>query len=382
MAFGIVCEYNPFHCGHLRQIDEIKSISNEPIICVMSGNFTQRGEVAIVDKYARAKMALCAGADLVVELPVPFCMASAEYFATASINILARLGVDKLSFGSETGDAEKIMKIAKIAASDEFKNECVTLAKNAGNVGAYFDLLAKKSGEENILSNDILGIEYTKAIIKNGYKMQIFPIKREGNAYRETKLSLGELPSASAIRETVFKGDFEDILEFVPNSTFKILRENELADIDYAKDGIILALRLIDSEKIDVAINDKGLVNRILATAHESTSFDEFEEKLQTKKYTASAIRRAILCILIGIKQSDLENMPTYTILLGANEKGREYLSKIRKNESAIKVITKPADADESRQFELSCRADALYTMCFKNKKESGFYIRKSPVIL
>lgn len=382
MAFGIVCEYNPFHCGHLRQIDEIKSVSDEPIICVMSGNFTQRGEVAIVDKYARAKMVLCAGADLVVELPVPFCMASAEYFATASINILARLGVDKLSFGSETGDAEKIMKIAKIAASDEFKNECATLAKNAGNVGAYFDLLAKKSGEENILSNDILGIEYTKAIIKNGYKMQIFPIKREGNAYRETKLSLGELPSASAIRETISKGDFNDIFGFVPNATLEILKENELADIKHAKDGILLALRMIDAEKIDVAVSDKGLVNRILSTANECSSFDEFEEKLQTKKYTQSAIRRAMLYILIGIKQIDLENMPTYTILLGANEKGREHLSKIRKNESAIKVITKPADADGSRQFELSCRADALYTMCFKNKQQSGFYIKKSPVIV
>lgn len=382
MAFGIVCEYNPFHNGHLRQINEIKSVSDEPIICVMSGNFTQRGELAIVDKYARAEMALLCGADLVVELPVPFCIASAEYFASASIDILARLGVDKLSFGSESGDAEKIIKIAKIAASDEFKNECAELSKDAGSVGAYFDLLAKKSGEENILSNDVLGIEYTKAILKNNYKIQIHPIKREGNAYRDTKLSLGELPSASAIRETVFKGNFDNILEFVPNSTFKILRENELADIEYAKDGILLALRLIDTEKINVAINDKGLVNRIISTAHECVSFEEFEEKLQTKKYTRSAIRRAILYILLGIKQSDLVAAPQYTILLGASVKGREYLSEIRKNDNELKVITKPANAEGTRQFELSKNADALYTMCFENKKESGFYIKKSPIIL
>mgnify|MGYP003296158140 CR=1 FL=1 len=381
MAFGIVCEYNPFHNGHLRQINEIKSVSDEPIICVMSGNFTQRGELAIVDKYARAKMALLCGADLVVELPVPFCIASAEYFASASIDILARLGVDKLSFGSESGDAKKIIKIAKIAASDEFKNECAELSKNAGSVGAYFDLLAKKSGEENILSNDILGIEYTKAILKNNYKIQIHPIKREGNAYRDTKLSLGELPSASAIRETVFKGNFDNILGFVPNSTFKILRENELADIECAKDGILLALRLIDTEKIDVAINDKGLVNRIISTAHECVTFEEFEEKLQTKKYTRSAIRRAILYILLGIKQSDLDAAPQYTILLGASVKGREYLSEIRKNDNELKVITKPANAEGTRQFELSKKADALYTMCFENKKESGFYIKKSPII-
>ena len=382
MAFGIVCEYNPFHCGHLRQIDEIKSVTDEPIICVMSGNFTQRGELAIVDKYLRAQMALSAGADLVVELPVPFCVASAEYFAAASIDILARIGVDKLSFGSESGDANKIIKIAKIAASDEFKNECAELSKNVGSVSAYFDLLAEKSGEENILSNDILGIEYTKAILKNDYKMQIYPIKREGNAYRDTELTSGILPSASAIRRTIYKGDFDGILGFVPTSTLRILRENEFANIDYAKDGILLALRLIDSEKIDVAINDQGLVNRILSIAHECTSFDEFEEKLQTKKYTKSAIKRAILYILLGIKQSDLDTMPKYTILLGANEKGREYLSKIRKNEDAIKIITKPADAEGYRQFDISKKADSLYGMCFENKKESGFYIRKSPVIL
>ena len=382
MAFGIVCEYNPFHNGHLHQIKEIKKASSEPIICVMSGNFTQRGEIAIADKYARAKMALLCGADLVVELPVPFCMASAEYFASTAISILAGLGVDKLSFGSESANADKIMQIAKIAASDEFKSECANLSKDQGSAGVYFDLLTQKSGVDGIKSNDILGIEYTKAIIKNGHEMQIHPIKREGNAYRDTQLSLGELPSASAIRESIGNGNFDDISSFVPASTLQILNESELADVEKVKSGILLALRLIEADKIDVAISDKGLVNRILVTAHESSSFDEFEEKLQTKKYTSSAIRRAILYILIGIKQSDLEAIPEYTVLLGASEKGREYLSSIRKNEDVIKVVTKPADAEGSRQFELSKKADALYTMCFENKKESGFYIRKSPVIV
>ena len=382
MAFGIVCEYNPFHNGHLHQIKEIKKASDEPIICVMSGNFTQRGEVAIADKYARAKMALDGGADLVVELPVPFSIASAEYFASAGVSILAGLFADKLSFGSECADAEKIMKIAEIAASDEFKNECANLSREQGSTGAYFDLLADKSGVEDIKSNDILGIEYAKAIIKNGYKMQIFPIKREGNAYRETRLSLGELPSASAIREAISNNIFDNISAFVPASTLEMLKENELASFEKVKDSILLALRLIDANKLDVAISNKGLVNRILATAHECTSFNEFECKMQTKKYTASAIRRAIFYILLGIKQSDLEKMPEYAVLLGANERGKGYLASIRKNESAISVITKPADAEGSRQFELSKKADALYTMCFENKKESGFYIKKSPNIM
>ena len=382
MAFGIVCEYNPFHNGHLHQINEIKKVTDEPIICVMSGNFTQRGEIAIADKYARAKMALEGGADLVVELPVPFSIASAEYFASAGVNILARMGVDKLSFGSESANADKIMKIAEIVASDEFKCECANLSKEQGSTGAYFELLAKKSGVSDIKSNDILAIEYAKAIIKNEYNMQICPIKREGNAYRDTQLSFGELPSASAIREAISNNVFDNVSGFIPNSTFAILSENELANIEKIKSGILLALRLTDADKLDVAISDSGLVNRIIATAHECASFNEFEYKLQTKKYTASAIRRAILYILLGVKPSDLEKIPEYTVLLGASEKGREYLSSIRKNENAIRVITKPADAEGSRQFELSKKADALYTMCFENKKESGFYIKKSPVIV
>ena len=348
----------------------------------MSGNFTQRGEVAIVDKYARAQMAIEAGANLVVELPIPFCISSAEYFASAGVSILHGLGVDKLCFGSESNDAETIEKIATVACSDEFKNECESLPKGEGIASAYFDLLARKVGCSNILSNDILGIEYTKAIIKNEYKMQIFPIKREGNAYRDTELVLGELPSASAIRDSIFTGNMCDIQHFVPLSTLNILKSCELANIENAQNGILLALRLVNPEFLDVAISDVGLLNRILSTVHECTTFDEFENRLQTKKYTKSAIRRAILYILLGIKQSDLDNMPKYTILLGANEKGREYLSSIRKSDDKIKVISKPADAEGNRAFELSKKADAFYTMCFENKKESGYYIKKSPRIL
>lgn len=381
MAIGIICEYNPFHNGHLHQINEIKKITDEPIVCVMSGNFTQRGEIAITDKYARAKMALSAGADLVLELPIPFCIASAEYFASAGVHILARLDVDKLCFGSESADIEKITKIAQIVASESFKSECESLSKKQGSAIAYFELLAEKSGEENILSNDILGIEYTKAIIKNGYKMQIYPVKREGNAYRDTALVSDMLPSASAIRESIANGDFEMIEGFMPKESFEIMRGEELASIENAKNSILFALRLLDTNDLDVAISDLGVINRILSVAHECTTYDEFEEKLQTKKYTRSAIRRAILYVLLGIKQSDLDTLPQYTVLLGANKKGREYLSSIRKNDSAIEVITKPADAMDCRQSVLSKKADALYTMCFENKKESGFYIKKSPVI-
>ena len=381
MAFGIICEYNPFHNGHLRQINEIKKASDEPIVCVMSGNFTQRGDVAIVDKYARAQMAIEAGADLVLELPVPFCMASAEYFASAGVYILNELGVRKISFGSESADADKIMKIAEIAASDEFKKECARLSKSEGSASAYFDLLAEKSGVDGIKSNDILAIEYAKAIIKNRYVMKICLIKREGNAYRDVEIVEGELPSASAIRESIFGGRFDEIEKFIPSTTLEILKSNELANISNVDSGVLLALRLADADKLDVAISDKGLVNRIISLAHNSPSLKYLVENIQTKKYTSAAIRRAILYILLGIKQSDLDAAPTYTTLLGASAKGRAYLSSIRKDERDVKIVTKPADAEECRQLEIDKKADALYSMCFEHKKRSEFCVKKSPYI-
>ena len=385
MAFGIVCEYNPFHNGHLHQIKEIKKSSDEPIICVMSGNFTQRGEIAIADKYTRAKMALSAGADIVLELPVPFCFSSAEHFARAGVDILHSVGVDKLSFGSESADAEKIMKIAAIAASPEFKSECEKLSRSEGNAHAYFDLLANRSGESHILSNDILAIEYAKEILLGGYSMELSPVKREGNAYRDSVLKENILPSATAIRERISSGDMESIRLFIPEEAFKILKESELASISNAGDGIILALRLRGDDAPGVAISDKGLVRRILSTAKYCTSFEELERELQTKKYTSSAIRRAILYILFDVRHDDLCKHPEYTVLLGANARGRDYLASIRKTDSSIKIITKPSDAfnieGAERRTELSMRADALYTMCFDNKKENGYYFRKSPII-
>lgn len=381
MAFGIICEYNPLHNGHVHQIKEIRKASDEPIICVMSGNFTQRGEIAIVDKYARAEAAICAGADLVLELPVPFSVSSAEYFASAALHIFYGVGVDKLSFGSESADVEKIINTARVACSPEFKAECKELAKNEGNASAYFNLLAKKAGVDELLSNDILGVEYAKAIIKNDYKIEICPIKREGNAYREKSLTLDRLPSATAIRESIYSGNLAEIEQFVPEAMLEHLRAGKIASIKHAQNGILLALRLMDKDNFDCAISDRGLVNRILKTAHECSDFDDFYSRLQTKKYTEASIRRAILYILLGIKRKDLLTLPSSTVLLAANEKGRKYLSALRKSENNFNVITKPSKSNDNRAFEINLKADALYTMCFENKKESGFYIKKKAVI-
>ncbi len=381
MSFGIICEYNPFHNGHLSQINKIREISDEPIVCVMSGNFTQRGEVALTDKYTRAKSAVMCGADAVVELPMPFCISSAEYFARAGVDILYSLGVDKLCFGSESGGKEKILQIANVASSDEFKNACTALPKGEESAGAYFDLLAQMSGCDEIKSNDILGIEYAKAIITRNYNMEIYPIKREGTQYRENTLICGENPSASAVRKSIESSGIESIMDYVPHAVTEILEKSEMSDIKYASDALLLYLRLYRDRDIDLAVRDTGIINRVVSVAEQSSDYTEFERALQTKKYTSSSLRRAVLYMLLGIRERDLKANVEYTTLLAANGAGREILSQIRKKENSIPVITKPSSAPDGRQKELDRRADSFYTMCFENKKDKGFYVRKNPYI-
>lgn len=382
MAFGIICEYNPFHNGHLHQINKIKEMSSEPIVCVMSGNFTQRGEVAICDKYARAQMAISCGADLVVELPIPFCISSAEYFARAGIDILYSLGVDKLCFGSESGDKKKILEIASVASSLEFRDACAAASKEMDVTGTYFDILSQMSGHNDIRSNDILGVEYAKAIITRGYAIEIYPIVRDGAAYLENSLSDGENPSASAVRSCIESHGIEGVKDHIPRPALKILKSCEISNLKYANDSWLLPLRLYRKDGLDLAISDIGLMNRIISTAEQSTSYAEFESAIQTKKYTSSTLRRTILYMLLGICKTDLDAKVEYTTLLGATLRGRELLAKIRNKENVIPVVTKPSSAPECRQRELDRRADALYTMCFESKKSAGVFVKKNPYIV
>lgn len=390
MVFGIICEYNPFHNGHLRQINEIKRTSDAPIICVMSGSFTQRGEAAVTDKYTRARMALECGADVVLELPAPYCFASAESFSSAGVSILASVGVDTLCFGSESADADRLWRIAHVARSGEFLVKCRELPSDQPSTGGYLALLSQESGEGELSSNDILGVEYCKAILGLSLdgKMNIMPIKRDGSGYLDKTLVSGQCPSATAIREHILHGELADIADFVPREVMDILENAEISSLDNASDAILLALRLYDVNTDPVAIRDVGLINRLKSTARSAISRQDLLRTVGTKKYTLAAVNRAILCLTLGISQSDLSAPPAYTTLLGANAKGREYLASIRGRETQIPVITKPADAHSlrsdaaDRQIDLSERADALYTLCFEKNKNSGTYFRVPPIMI
>ena len=207
---GIICEYNPFHSGHAYQMEQIRL--REPdaaIVCLMSGHATQRGELAVADKFTRAEMALSCGADVVLELPYPYSSASAAYFAGAGVAILDALGADSLCFGSECADPVLLEQAAVITASPDFHAGVGIRQRNGeGSAAAYFAELRRylQDGSVQLLANDILAVEYVRAIHVLESTMQPMVIRRDGTAYGERRLEEGKHPSATALRELLYRG--------------------------------------------------------------------------------------------------------------------------------------------------------------------------------
>ena len=399
---AIICEFNPFHNGHAHLFSEARKRGAENIICIMSGNFVQRGEIAIADKFSRAEAALLSGADLVLELPMPFSAAGAEYFAGAAIEIADRLAVvDELIFGSESGDINALSEIAKNQLSDEFSEKLSALY--TGDMGyASASQLAYESlyGNNDVMSspNNILAIEYIKSIIKLKSEITPVTIKREDNFLSES--IEGEFPSASALRSMILRGEAEEIRAHMPKKAYEVLERAEKTGsfpTDIKKYGlcILSALRLASPDAICQCEGiSGGLHNRIIRIASEAKSYDELLSMLSTKKYTDARLRRSLLFSALGIKHEDMYLSPFCTKLLAANEKGRSILSDIRKK-GKITVVTKTSDkkavieelcenkkAEAMRLFEIEKKSEALFTLCMKEPKEASFYEKMSPFVV
>ena len=404
-SVGIVCEYNPFHLGHKHQIDTLKKMGYDCIVCAMSGNFVQRGEPSIADKYTRAKMAVLDGADLVVELPFPFSCLSAEGFATAGVHVLSSLGVDAISFGSESDDLSRLERMADATASVEFSKIYADIQKNSshGSASAYFEALKQLTGEDaEILSNDILGISYISAIKRMDADVDIVPIRRIGSSYNETELNDGVLPSASAIRSTICKSVSDDLTaienHLSKNALDTLLSaiNNDLAPASFQNicESILSFFRLLTPDEIrerailrcgggsSVCEDGCGIVERLCRCASGARSFDEFISDAYNAKYTDARIRRVILFAMLGVSDIMSRSVPQYTTLLASNEQGRKFLAQKRKQE-CIEVVTKPADApDDAVQTRLSQNADALYTGAMPCNPDSRIFVKSSPFIL
>ena len=395
---GIVCEYNPIHTGHIRQIEYARSMGAECIVCVMSGNYTQRGEFAIADKYSRALCAKASGADLILELPFPYSSMSGEFFARAAIHILGSIGVDTVCFGHECEDISTLYRAADIFDSQEFK-DYLSPAINTGVAKSFFDVYSKVTGNECKLgSNDILGAYYILAAKKLFPDMKFLPIKRNGADYKETKLAENEYPSATAIRKLIKEKGIDALPDvYVNTATLEIFKKLNLCglfpvSVDNISDDILTMLRM-NTHRIltlrardmsgggDSILDDGGIVSRILSASLKCNHVNSLLDEVYCSKFTDSRVRRVLLYSLFGVSDIFKKNLPDYTNLLCASKVGREYLKNIRKT-NTFNIVTKPADSPkDSPVYKVSRLADIMYTQSMPRKQDPQYFMLHSPYI-
>lgn len=387
---AVICEYDPFHRGHEYQIAELKR-RGYSVIAIMSGCFTQRGTAAVIDKYKRARSAVMSGADVVFELPFPFCASGASTFALGGVRIAEKLGiVDTLAFGSETGDAEEIKAVAANMLSDEYsavfeKSKQVYESYSQRQISAYERVYGRTPVLEG--SNDLLALEYVKAIIKTGSKIIPLAVKREGQAYGKTD---GEgFLSASSVRKMIFSGDRDGIKAAVPRASaeeiISSLDDGKIARTDklFLPYAAKFRAECIQSLRETAEMTDE-LCGRLINSAKESTDFASLVLGAQARLYSESRVRRAMLFSLLGVRADEI-NEPTFTVLLGAGKEGRRILSMIKKS-TDLPIITKPADYvlcgdDVINDFELILRAEALWTLCLDRPSAAGELMKRNPFI-
>lgn len=367
-SVGIIAEYNPLHNGHIYQLQEIKKrYPHDTIIIAMSGNFTQRGEPAIISKWARAQLAIEAGADLVVEIPYHFATQSADYFSYAGITLLEKLKVEKLIFGSESNNLDSITEIAKAELENENFDKLVKIYSKFGyNYPTALSLTLKDlTGKIIDTPNDILGITYIKTILKYKYKIQPETIQRINN-YNNKELT-GNLSSATAIRENI--DNLEKIKETVPNSTLKQLKKEILHKRDdYFK---FLKYKIITEQNLEqYHLVEKDLAVKLKKQISHVSSYEQLIQKVKSKHQTYSKISRALLQILCNYTKEEAKKNQqlAYIRLLAFNTKGKEYLNKYKK-EITLPIISK-ISKNKNKMLELELNTTKIYTLPYKDSEQ------------
>lgn len=379
-----VAEYNPFHNGHLKHIEYIKhTLKAEKLIVILSGNFTQRGEPAILDKFTRARHAVLAGADLVIELPTVFATANAESFATGAVNIINSLGVvDGLCFGVESGKSEEYLALATMMLdeSKEFKKVLKEkLEKGVSLAKAKFETVKELYNAEFDSSliatpNNILGLEYTKAILKNNSNIKIFPMLRDGD-HNDLTLKKG-VTSATSIRLSLKEGAKKKTKKCMPQYSYKDLKE-----YPFLFDKMIMtSVHLTTAQKMaKIADCSEGLENRIKALSKDNLDVETLVEKVSTKRYPATRVRRILTSCLLDVNKNLLDeclNSKLYAKILAVNKDSKDLISLISEK-SSIPVLTRKSDLLKLKKtatkcFEKDVLASDLYALATSVKQNEN----------
>lgn len=406
-VLGIIAEYNPFHNGHLLHLEKSKKICDAQYsVCVMSGNFVQRGNTSIVNKWVKAEMALKSGVDLVLELPTVYSISSAENFAEGAIKLLNSLKiVDTISFGSENSDINVLNRISSVL--HEEPKQYLEFLNSESKKGLSFPkarenailLYLNDKKYLNILNqpNNTLAIEYLKALKK--YKSHISPIsvKREKVFYNSNCI-VDEYASATAIRNMIINEQFNDIRKVIPASSYNLLmneiEEGHLViDISKFEKEILYAIRRLSADDIkNFPEVTEGLENAIKNASNSCNNLSELINMIKSKRYTHTRIQRILLYILLNITKKDMylsrKNIP-YARILGYSPQGKELISEIYKANPKITLITSVKnflDSSNNKTYKYMLNKDILatniYTLAYKNNSTANLDYTKKIVTL
>ena len=403
-VLGIIAEYNPFHNGHLYHLDTSKKITGcDYTVAIISGNFTQRGSTSVIDKWSKTKMALQNGVDLVIELPVLYSISSSENFADGAIKILNSLGIiDYLSFGSETPDITVLDSISDILCNEpkDYKKLLTTeldkgLSFPKARENALLDYIKNTNTFENdkqdfekhkkALSspNNILGIEYLKALKKYNSSIKTVCISRFATDYNSSDFS-GSIASATAIRELIKNKDFNSIKTVIPENSYPVLMDcinsgHIVPDLNCFEKEIIYTLRKMNIEEIsNLPDVSEGLEFSIKKAANSCNTINEFLDIVKSKRYTVTRLQRILLYALLNISKEDMQlskqvEMP-YVRVLGFNDNGKKLISEIATKHPELKIITSVkkfvdtnSDKDLQVLFDKDVLATDVYSLTFEN---------------
>ena len=383
-VLGIIAEYNPFHNGHLYHIKKsIEETGASSVICVMSGNFVQIGNTSIVDKWTKTKMALANGVDLVLELPTIYSVSSAENFAEGAIRLLDSLKiVDTISFGMEAKDIASLNNIANVLYTEP--KEYTTILEHELRKGVSFPKARENAvmmylndikQYANILtgSNNILAIEYLKAIKKLKSKLNPIGIRREKVLYND-EIIIDDFASATAIRKMIATGQFSDIQKVMPKSSYALLADelrkgHYVLDLSKFQKEIIYNLRKMLVEEIAQLVDvSEGLENAIKNAANSSNNLVDFVNIVKSKRYTQTRIQRILIYALLGITNSKMlafKKAVPYARVLGFNKNGKQLISQIAKKNKKVQIVTsvkKYMDESKNKVLKEMLETDILAT--------------------
>lgn len=362
---GIICEYNPLHLGHQAQIRRIRAEFGEDavIVCAMSGNFVQRGAPAIIDKSQRAKAAILCGADLVLELPITNALSSAEGFARGGVEILSKI-CDTLCFGAETADANILMATARALLSDAFPPLLRRFLDEGRSFPAARQAALEEMGVTSLnLPNDILGVEYCKAILASGAAMEIFPIRRPGSYHAE--IVDEENPSATAVRRLMLQSHNWHFC--VPGAARAVFESAPLHSLAAGERAVLARLRTMGEADFEaLPFGSEGLWRKLMHESRAQANLEDILTAVKSKRYTRSRLDRMVMCAFLGITEKIRTAPIPYTRVLAFDDTGRELLSRVKKQGWFINA----GEAVPHPYWELEKRAGDLYGLFAVNTPE------------